>query len=422
MTAPRQATRTRQERQDLVDGLLRDRFPILAREVNGQPLVYLDSAATSQKPAAVIEAESSFYRRRNANVHRGLHTLGDEATRDYENCRALVASWLGAADARNVVIQRSATAALNLVAHGLEPHLRAGDEILLTEMEHHANLVPWQQVARATGARLRFVPITAAGELDRERFAGLLGDRTRVVALTHASNVLGTINPVAEIAAAAHERGALVVVDAAQSVGHMPVDFAALGADLLAFSAHKVYGPLGIGFLIGRREALERLEPVEGGGEMIEWVEWESATWAEIPQRFEAGTPNVSAASAFPAAIHMLDELGLDRVRAHERDLAAYAWQRLQELGGLTLYGPADPERRGGLISFHDPDVHPHDLSTVLDQLGIAVRAGHHCAQPLHRRLGVVASTRASFGIYSNRADVDALIDGIREARKVFRP
>jgi cysteine desulfurase/selenocysteine lyase len=288
-------------------------------------------------------------------------------------------------------------------------------------MEHHANLVPWLMLAARRGVVLRYVPITAAGELDLATLPRVLSPRTRVVALTHVSNVLGTINPVAEIAAAARARGALVVVDAAQSVGHLPVDLVETGADLLAFSAHKAYGPLGLGFLVGRPEILAELEPLEGGGEMIDRVEWDRVTFAEPPLKFEAGTPNVAAAAAFPPALDLLQELGAARVREHERDLTAYAWERLGEIPGLVRFGPADPERRGGLISFHDPQVHPHDLATLLDQRGIAVRAGHHCAQPLHRRLGVVATTRASFGVYTRQADIDALVEGIAFARSYFR-
>jgi len=288
-------------------------------------------------------------------------------------------------------------------------------------MEHHANLVPWIQLARRRGVVLRHVPVTApGGELDLAALAGLLGPRTRIVSLVHVSNVVGTINPIAEIAAKAHAVGALVVVDAAQSVGHLRVDFQALGADLLAFSAHKVYGPMGLGFLVGRRAVLERMEPYEGGGEMIHHVFLDRATWADVPHRFEAGTPNVAAAAAFPPALDLLDGLRLDAVRAHEEDLVAYALERLGALEGLVVYGPPDPARRGGLVTFHDPHVHPHDLSTVLDSLGIAVRAGHHCAQPLHRRLGVVATTRASFGVYSRREDVDALVTGLGQARAYF--
>ncbi len=401
-------------------GLLRERFPALRREVAGHPLVYLDTAATAQKPEAVIAAESRYYRESNANVHRGLHTLAEEATAAYEACRARVAAWIGAARPADVVITRNATAALNLAARGWEQFLQPGDEVLLTEMEHHANLVPWLMLARRRAVNVRYLPLTPDGRLDLDRLPELLGPRTKVVALAAVSNVLGTINPVAEIADAAHRRGALVVVDAAQAVGHLPVDFAALGADLLAFSAHKVYGPMGLGFLVGRPETLARLEPVEGGGEMIERVEWDAVTWADVPLRFEAGTPNVAAAAAFPPALDLLDELGAGRVRRHERDLTAYAWERLAGVPGLRLFGPDDPDGRGGLVSFHDPQVHPHDMATLLDQRGIAVRAGHHCAQPLHRRLGVVATTRASFGLYSSHDEVDALIDGIAFARSVF--
>lgn len=400
---------------------IRDRFPLLGREVNGRPLVYLDSAATSQKPVSVIEAEAAFYRTSNANVHRGLHTLGDEATRLYEGCRDSVARWLDVASTQ-VTIQRSATSALNLVARGWERKLAPGDAILVTEMEHHANFVPWQMLAERRGLELRVLPVNDDGELDLSRLDDLLDERVGVVAVGHVSNVLGTVNPVAQIMAKARSFGALTVVDAAQSVGHRPLTFAELGADLLVFSAHKCYGPMGLGFLVGRNEVLAELEPLEGGGEMIEWVRVEGTTWAEVPHRFEAGTPNVAAAAAFPAAIAMLEELGLDTVRAHEQELTGYALEQLAGIDGLVIYGPRDPARRGGLVSFHDPQVHPHDMSTVLDQFGIAIRAGHHCAQPLHKRLGVVATSRASFGVYSVKDEIDALVTGILEARKVFAP
>jgi len=400
-------------------GFFRERFPILGRAVNGHPLVYLDSAATTQKPDVVIEAEADYYRHSNANVHRGLHTLGDEATRAYEGCRAAVAAWLGTAP-EQVTIQRSATAAINLAARGFEHRLAEGDAILVSEMEHHANFVPWQMLAERRKLELRLLPVTDGGELDLARLDDLLDAKVKMVAVTHVSNVLGTVNPVAEITARARSLGALSLVDAAQSVGHRPLAFADLGADLMVFSAHKCYGPMGLGFLVGRPEALAELEPLEGGGEMIEWVRLEGTTWADVPHRFEAGTPNVGAAAAFPAAIALLQEIGLEHVRAHEEQLAGYALEKLTGLGGLTIFGPEDPARRGGLVSFHDPLVHPHDLSTILDQLGIAVRAGHHCAQPLHRRLGVVATTRASFGVYSTLGEIDALVAGITEARKVF--
>ena len=402
-------------------GLERDRFPALRRTIAGHDLAYLDSAATAQKPEAVIEAEARYYRIHNSNVHRAQHTLAAESTAGYEDCRAQVARWIDAGSPESVVITRGATSALNLVARGLAGSLEFGDEILLTQMEHHANLVPWIMLARESGLKLRHIPITAAGELDLDSLPQLIGKRTKVVGLTHVSNVLGTINPVAQIADAAHAAGALVVVDAAQSVGHMPVSFQDLGADLLAFSAHKAYGPMGLGFLAGTAAALSRLDPYEGGGEMIETVELDDATWTAIPHRFEAGTPNVGAAFAFPAAIEMLTAVGLDEVRRHAVELVGYAWERLSGLGGLTLYGPADPEKRGGLISFHDPLVHPHDMATLLDQRGVAVRAGHHCAQPLHRILGVVATTRMSLGMYSNHDDIDALVDAIAFARSFFK-
>ena len=404
----------------LETGLARDRFPLLARRIGDRPLHYLDTAATSQKPTAVLDALDRYYRFHNANVHRGLNTLAAEATEAYETCRTRVATWVNAPTREGVVITRGATTSLNLIARGLEHRLEAGDEILLTEMEHHANLVPWQMLARRRQLQLRFLPIREDGQLDLDKLPELLTSRTRVVSLVHTSNVLGTINPVAEVAAAARKQGALSVVDAAQAAGHMPLDVQALGCDFLVFSAHKAYGPMGLGFLVARPDLLEILEPMEGGGEMIEWVELEQATWAEIPHRFEAGTPNVAAAAAFPAAIDLLEELGAETVRRHEEALTAHALEGLRSLGGLTIYGPADPADRGGLVSFWDPEVHPHDLSTILDEAGVVVRAGHHCAQPLHRRLGVPATTRASFGLYNRRDDVDALIDGIKAARKVF--
>lgn len=406
----------------LLAGLARDRFPILSRMVRDKPLVYLDTAATAQKPDSVIAAEADYYRRINANVHRGMHALADAATAAYEDCRARVARWLETPRPADVVITRSATSALNLIAHGWENHLQPGDEVLLTEMEHHANLVPWLMLAQRRGIRVRYLPLTAKGELALDRLPALLGQRTRVFAFTAVSNVLGTINPVQELVAAARKVGALTVVDAAQAVGHLPFSFKDSGADLLVFSAHKSYGPMGLGFLLGREEILSRLEPLEGGGEMIDTVDWQEVTWAEVPHRFEAGTPNVAAAAAFPAALDLLDEIGQARIRNHELTLVGHAWERLAALDGLQLFGPSDPACRGGLISFHDASVHAHDLAQLLDENGVAVRAGHHCAQPLHRRLGVVATTRASFGLYSNQDDVDRLVDGIRFARKVFVP
>ncbi len=402
------------------EAVFRERFPTLTRTVHGRPLVYLDSSATAQKPESVIAAEARFLREHNASVHRGMHALAAEATDLYETCRRRTARFLGVSDPSRVVITSGTTAALNLAALGTAPRLRPGDEILVTEMEHHANLVPWFEAAKREGAVVRAVPVTDDGELDLAAYRGLLNDRTRVVAVTHVSNVLGTLNPVAEMADLAHRRGALVVVDAAQSVGHLPVRFDDLGCDLLAFSAHKAYGPTGLGFLVGTTEALQDLQPVNFGGEMIETVTMDGATWAEVPHRFEAGTPNASGAAAFPAALDMLDEATLERIRTHEISVTAYALERLAAIDGLRVFGPADATHRGGLVSFHDPHVHPHDMAQLLDADGVAVRAGHHCAQPLHRRLGVVATTRASFGLYTTHDEIDVLVDAIGRARSVF--
>ncbi len=397
------------------------RFPALQRTVRGKKLHYLDTAATAQKPDTVIEAEARYYREHNSNVHRGIHTLADEATQLYEECRERVARFVGAPDPAGVVMTRNATSALNLVARGLEHLLNPGDEILLTEMEHHANLVPWIQLAKRTAVVLRHVQFDPeTGLLDEEDFAAKLARRTKVVSVTHMSNVLATINPVATLAEVAHGAGALVVVDAAQSVGRMAVDLRALGADMLVFSAHKCYGPMGLGFLVSTPEVLGRLDPLEGGGEMISEVHLDRATWAEIPQRFEAGTPNVAAAAAFPAALDLLEEIGVGAIQEHETQLGALALDRLEGLGKLVVYGPTDALMRGGVVSFSDERVHPHDMATLLDECGVAVRAGHHCAQPLHRRLGVVATTRASFGVYTSEEDVEALIDAIAFARRYF--
>lgn len=399
---------------------LAERFPILGRTVHGKRLVYLDNAATTQKPAGVLAALSHYYTTMNANVHRGVHTLAEEATAAFEATRRRVARFVGAPDSRGVVMTRNATEALNLVARSWGARLSAGDEVLLTEMEHHSNLVPWIMLARERGVALRHVPIDEAGRLNLRVFTQMLSPRTRIVAVTAMSNVLGTINPVAEMAEAAHRVGAVVVVDGAQSVPHVPVDFASLGCDFLAFSAHKMYGPTGLGFLVGRPELLEIMEPLYGGGEMIREVRLDYASWNDVPHRFEAGTPNIADAVAFQATLDLLEELGMEAVRRHEVELTGYALERLLSLGGLAIHGPLEPEERGGLVSFADANIHPHDLATILDTHGVAVRAGHHCAQPLMRRLGVAATVRASFAIYNHRDDVDALVDGLRHARRYF--
>ena len=396
------------------------RFPILSRSVHGERLVYLDNAATTQKPDTVLAALQAYYATSNANVHRGVHTLAEEATAAYEGCRVRVARFVNAPDPRGVVITRGTTESINLVARSWGAKLAAGDEVVLTEMEHHSNLVPWIMLARERGVVLRHAAITRDGELDVAALTALLSPRTKVVSLTAMSNVLGTITPVAEVAALAHRVGAVVVVDGAQAVPHLPVDVQAMGCDFLAFSAHKMYGPTGLGFLVASPEILGAMEPLFGGGEMIREVRLDSATWNDVPHKFEAGTPNIADAAAFPAALDLLEAIGMEAVRAHEEELLGYALERLTSLGFLDLHGPLDPRRRGGLISFVDPEVHPHDLAQILDSRGIAVRAGHHCAQPLMRRLGVVATARASFGLYNDRDDVDALVEGLLAARRYF--
>jgi cysteine desulfurase / selenocysteine lyase len=399
---------------------LRGEFPILRREVHGKPLVYLDSANTSQKPRQVLDAMADYYRRHNANVHRAVHTLSEEATDLFEQARGKVARFAGASE-RATVFTKNASEAINLVAYawGLR-NLREGDEILVTEMEHHSNLVPWQLVAGMTGARVRAIPVTDDHLLDLNALDRLLGARTRMVAVSAMSNMLGTINPVPAVAERAHAAGALVLADAAQAVPHAGARLDELGADFLAFTGHKMLGPMGIGVLAAREEVLEGMEPFLGGGEMIRDVTIEGSTWNDIPWRFEAGTPNVAEAVGLGAAVDFLEALGMDRVRAAEADLTAYAVKRLGEVRGLRLYGPAELEQRGGVLSFTLGEVHPHDVAQVLDEEGIAVRAGHHCTMPLHRRLGVQATTRASFSVYSTADEVDALVAGLDKTARFF--
>ena len=399
---------------------LRGDFPILEREVHGKPLVYLDSANTSQKPRQVLDAMADYYERHNANVHRAVHTLSEEATHLFEQARGKVARFAGASE-RATVFTKNASEAINLVAYawGLR-NLREGDEILVTEMEHHSNLVPWQLVAGMTGARVRAVPVTGDHLLDLDALDRLLGGRTRMVAVSAMSNMLGTINPVPTIAERAHAAGALVLADAAQAVPHAGARLDELGADFLAFTGHKMLGPMGVGVLAAREEVLEGMEPFLGGGEMIRDVAIEGSTWNDIPWRFEAGTPNVADAVGLGAAVDFLQALGMDRVRAAEADLTAYALKRLGEVQGLRVYGPAELEHRGGVVSFTLGSIHPHDVAQVLDEEGIAVRAGHHCTMPLHRRLGVQATTRASFSVYSTVDEVDALVAGLEKTARFF--
>ncbi len=403
---------------------IRRDFPVLERTVNGQRLVYLDNGATTQKPRQVIEALTRFYSLHNANIHRGIHTLAEEATALYEDVRAKVAGFINAPHASEVVFTRNTTEAINLVAAAWgRKFLRPGDEIVITLMEHHSNIVPWQLIARDTGAHLRAIPFLPDGTLDLDAARTLIGSgRVRLVAVVHMSNVLGTINPVAELAELAHAAGALLLVDGAQSVPHLPVDVQALGADFLAFSAHKMLGPTGVGVLWARRALLEAMDPYQGGGSMIATVAVEGSTWAEVPQKFEAGTPNIADVVAFGAAIDYLRDLGMDAVRAHEIALTRYALDALRALPGVRVVGPLEATARGGIIAFSYADLHPHDVSQVLDRYGIAVRAGHHCTQPLHRALNleVQATTRASFYIYNDRDDVDALVEALRATGRFF--
>ena len=401
---------------------IRKDFPILDRQVNGVPLVYLDNAATSQKPRAVIQALSDYYERYNANVHRGAHTLAIEATEAYEEARAKVARFINAPSPANIVFVRNTTEAINLVAHTWAvANVGAGDRIVVTEMEHHSNLVPWQHVARVSGAELKLIAMTSDYELDTSDLDELLTPATKLVALTHMSNVLGTITPVAEVVAAAHRVGALALVDAAQSVPHLPVDVQALDCDFMAFSGHKMLGPTGIGVLYAKEEVLEQMDPFLRGGEMVLEVTYEDATWNQVPLKFEAGTPNIGDAIALGAAVDYLSALGMDSVREHEVALTGYAMERFAELEEVTTFGPSDLAVRGGVVSFYMSEIHPHDIGQVLDQLGIAIRAGHHCAMPLVRsRLNVPATARASFYLYNTEAEVDALIDGLNQVLRYF--
>jgi cysteine desulfurase/selenocysteine lyase len=399
---------------------IRAEFPILAREVHGQPLAYLDNGATAQKPLAVIETLDRYLREHNANVHRGVHTLSEEATALYEDARRIVASHLGA-DRREVVFVRNATEALNLVAYSWgRTNLRARDRIVVTEMEHHSNVVPWYQVAQEKGADLDWAPIDGEGRLDLDALASLLERGPKLVCVAHVSNVLGTINPIPEIARMAHAAGALLVVDGAQAGPKLELDMAELGADFYAITAHKMYGPTGVGALFGRRELLEEMPPFIGGGSMIRKVSKELITWADLPAKFEGGTPAIGEAIAFGEAVRWLDQLGLPGVHAAETELASYALERIAEVPGLTVFGPPAGDDRGGIVSFSMDGVHAHDVSEILDRHGVAVRAGHHCAQVLMQRLGVPATTRASLAVYNTRDEVDRLIEGLLDTRRIF--
>ncbi len=406
---------------------IRKDFPILQREVNGRPLVYLDSAASSQRPQVVLDAMTAYYEQNHANVHRGIYTLAEEATAMYEAARDAVAALINAPSRDEVVFTKNVTEAFNLVARsigdapaGSPLHVGPGDEILITEMEHHSNIVPWQMLAQRSGATLRWIGITDEGRLDLTNLDDLLTERTRIVSFTLQSNLLGTINPTSQIVRRAREVGALVLVDAAQAVPHSVVDVQELGVDLLGFTGHKACGPTGIGVLWGRRELLDELPPFLGGGEMIETVTMAGSTYAQVPHKFEAGTPMIAEAVGLKAAIDYLREIGLDRIKAHEKELVAYALDALAEVPGLRIVGPRTPVSHGGAISFTMDELHPHDVGQVLDERAIAVRVGQHCAAPLCSRLGVPATTRASFYLYTTQAEVDALVEGLHHVRRFF--
>jgi cysteine desulfurase/selenocysteine lyase len=402
-----------------VDAIRRD-FPIFETTMRGKPLAYLDSAASAQKPRAVIDAMSEFYGAHYANIHRGVYQLSAEATLQYEAVRTQVARFIGAPDLREVIFVRNATEAINLVARTFgEQEIGNGDEIVITTMEHHANIVPWQMLANRRGALLRVAAIDDDGVLDVDHLVSLLGERTKLLAFAEVSNALGTINPVTELTAIARERGITTLVDGAQAVPHRPVDVAALGCDFYAFSGHKVFGPTGAGVLYGRLPLLEAMPPFLGGGDMIESVSFEGTTFAPVPQKFEAGTPDIASVIGFGAAIEYLETIGMDRIATHEHSLLVYATERLLEIEGLRIIGTA--KEKAAVISFVLEDAHPHDIGTILDDEGIAIRAGHHCAQPLMKRMGVPATARASLSLYNTREDVDRLVSGLRKTCEIFR-
>jgi cysteine desulfurase/selenocysteine lyase len=400
---------------------IRRQFPILDQEVNGKPLVYLDSSATSQKPIQVIETMEKYYKEINSNVHRGVHTLGTRATDAYEGAREKVRKFINAKSTQEVIFTRGTTTALNTVAASYAAaNLHAGDEIVITYMEHHSNIIPWQQVARRTGATLKYIPLQEDGTISLEDVQATVTANTRVVSVMQVSNVLGVINPVKEIAKIAHDNGAIMVVDGAQSAPHMKIDVQDLDCDFLAFSGHKMCAPTGIGVLYGKKHLLEKMEPIEFGGEMIDFVHLQESTWKELPWKFEAGTPIIAGAIGLGAAIDFLNEIGLDNIAEHEHMLAAYALDKMSSVAGMTIYGPLDAAKRAGLVTFNISDVHPHDVATVLDAEGIAVRAGHHCAQPLMKWLKASATARASFYLYNTEDDIDKLVEGLVKTKEYF--
>ncbi|HHP9060290.1 TPA: cysteine desulfurase [Listeria monocytogenes] len=400
---------------------IRADFPILAQEINEKPLAYLDNAATSQKPKQVIEALTHYYEFDNANVHRGVHTLAARATDAYESARGKVAKFIHAREVAEIIFTRGTTSAINLVVDSYaEANIEAGDEIVISYLEHHSNLIPWQQLAKRKGAVLKYIELEEDGTISVEQAKKTIGEKTKIVALAHVSNVLGTITPIKEIAAIAHQFGAVILVDGAQAVPHMEIDVVDLDADFYAFSGHKMMAPTGIGALYGKRELLDAMEPTEFGGEMIDFVELYDSTWKELPWKFEAGTPIIGGAIALGAAIDYLVEVGLANIHAHEQALASYAIEEMSKIEGITIYGPKDASKRCGLVTFNLEGAHPHDIATILDEDGIAIRAGHHCAQPLMKWLDVSSTARASFYIYNTKEEIDALIDGLKLTKEYF--
>ena len=401
--------------------VIKNDFPILSREIHGQPLVYLDNAATTQKPNQVIESIVNYYQTYNSNIHRSVHTLGQEATTLYEESRQTVSKFINSPSPDNLIFVRNATEGLNLIANSwAKDHLKPSDEILITQMEHHSNLVPWQQIAKIIGCSLKFIPITPEGTLDLSKLDHLITERTRLISLAHMSNVLGTINPVEQITEMGRKVGAFICIDGAQSVPHLETDVQKLDCDFLVFSGHKMLGPTGIGAIYIKSSVLESMEPFLFGGEMVNKVTYEDATWNALPMKFEAGTPNIADAIGLGAAIKYLENIGMDNVRKHEMALTSYALEAFKELEEIEVYGPDNADIRGGIITFNSTEIHPHDMGTALDQLGIAIRAGHHCAMPLATTLGLNATARASFYIYNTQDDIDQLISGVKKTLDYF--
>ncbi|MFW7386630.1 cysteine desulfurase [Vagococcus fluvialis] len=405
----------------MLDNKIKNDFPILFQEVNDEPLIYLDNAATSQKPKQVINSLVHYYEHDNANVHRGVHTLAERATSSYEASREKVRNFINAKSTKEVLFTRGTTTAINWLSRSYgDANVSAGDEILISQMEHHSNIVTWQELAKRQNATLVYVDLTDEGELDIEDFKKKLSHKTKIVSLAHASNVLGVVNPINELTNLVHEVGAVIVVDGAQSVPHMSVDVQDLDADFYAFSGHKMCGPTGIGVLYGKQNLLEKMEPIEFGGEMIDFVYHDHSTWTELPWKFEAGTPNIAGAIALGSAIDYLTEIGMDNIHQHEQELVEYVFPKLKAIEGLTIYGPQDPKKHTGVIAFNIDGVHPHDASTALDMEGVAVRAGHHCVQPLLTYLGVQSTTRASFYFYNTKKDADRLVEAIIATKEFF--